>query len=299
MRTTVPKPTLHVRDIADAAPRAAFDRLVRRAVAVDDTSPFHDQALIEAEAGFRSLLLAMAPPESPSAAELLVGAALIGRGELEFVVDPEWRGTGVGSAMLGEILDNAPPALLAWAHGDHPASRALANRFGFQRVRTLLQLRMPLAPAADAPNRPAGIDAFRPGEDEDDWVELNARIFASHPEQGRITVDDLRARQSEPWFDAGDFLLARDESGRMLGYNWLKIDGDHGEVYVVGVGEPGRGLGRTLMNAGLDRMRERGVHTASLYVEGDNEPAVRLYRSLGFTDHTVDVQYRRGPAGGS
>ncbi|MET4638800.1 mycothiol synthase [Mycetocola sp. 2940] len=286
------KPILRVRDITDAAPRAAFDRLIRRAVAGDGASPFNDQALIDAEAGSRSLLLAIAPPESPSAAELLVGAALIGHGELEFVVDPEWRGTGVGSAMLKEILANAPPGLLAWAHGDHPASRALADRFGFERIRTLLQLRMPLEAAAATPVRSADITSFTPGTDDAEWVELNARVFASHPEQGRITIDDLRARQAEPWFDAGDFLIARDGSGRMLGYNWLKIDGDHGEIYVIGVGEPGLGLGRALMHAGLDRMRQRGVRTASLYVEADNEPAVSLYRSLGFTDHTIDVQYR-------
>lgn len=289
----MPRPILRVRDITDAAPRAAFDRLVHRAVAVDGAAPFNDQALIDVEAGSRSLLFAIAPPESPSAVELLVGAALIGHGELEFVVDPEWRGTGVGSSMLSEILANAPPKLLAWAHGDHPASRSLAVRFGFDRVRTLLQLRMSLSPSPGTSSRPPGITAFRPGIDDVEWVELNARVFASHPEQGRITVDDLRARQSEPWFDAGDFLLARDESGRLLGYNWLKVDADHGEVYVLGVGEPGRGLGRALMLAGLDRLRERGVRTASLYVEGDNEPAVRLYRSLGFTDYAVDVQYRR------
>lgn len=287
------KPTLRVRDIADAASRAAFDRLVRRAVAVDDASPFNDQALIDAETGARSLVFASAPPESPSAAELLVGAALIGQGELEFVVDPEWRGTGIGSAILREILDNAPPRLLAWAHGDHPAARALAARHGFERVRTLLQLRLPLDPLQATSPRPAGITTFQPGKDEADWVELNARVFANHPEQGRLTVDDLAARQAEPWFDAGDFLLAQNESGRMIGYNWLKVEGDHGEIYVIGVGEPGRGLGRALMLAGLDRLRERGVTTASLYVEGDNDAAVHLYRSLGFTDHAVDVQYRR------
>lgn len=287
------KPTLRVRNIADAASRAAFDRLVRRAVAGDGASPFNDQALIDAETGARSLVFAIAPPESPSAAELLVGAALIGHGELEFVVDPEWRGAGIGSSMLREILDNAPPQLLAWAHGDHPAARALAARYGFDRVRTLLQLRMPLDPVASSVRRPAGISVFRPGEDEADWIELNARVFATHPEQGRLTVEDLAARQAEPWFDADDFLLARDETGRIIGYNWLKVDGDHGEIYVLGVGEPGRGLGRSLMLAGLDRLRERGVTTASLYVEGDNEAAVHLYRSLGFTDYAVDVQYRR------
>jgi len=29
----------------------------------------------------------------------------------------------------------------------------------------------------------------------------------------------------------------------------------------------------------------------ALYVEGDNAPALALYRRQGFVDHTVDVQY--------
>ncbi|MBG6239145.1 mycothiol synthase [Mycetocola sp. CAN_C7] len=291
----MPRPTLRVRDIGDAGTRAAFDQLIRRAVAGDGASPFNDQALVDLETGARSLIVVLAPPESPSAVEIVVGAAVLGQGELEFVIDPEWRGAGFGSSMLRELLGNVPPSLLAWAHGDHPAARALAARTGFERVRVLLQLRMPLGNAPSA----APVDTittFRPDVDDDEWIELNARVFAHHPEQGRLTVDDLRARRAEPWFDAGDFLLAREDSGRMIGYNWLKIDDSHGEIYVIGVSEPGRGLGRSLMLAGLQRMRERGVTTASLYVEQDNEAAVNLYRSLGFTDHTVDVQYRRTPA---
>lgn len=141
------------------------------------------------------------------------------------------------------------------------------------------------------------IVAFRVGGDEAEWVALNARVFATHPEQGRVTADDLRAREAEPWFDARDFLVARDASGRMIGYNWLKIDPGEstGEIYVIGVdaASAGQGLGRRLMRAGLARLAERGCTSATLYVEADNEPAVRLYRSLGFADHTVDVQYRR------
>ena len=54
--------------------RPAMAEAVRRAVAGDGASPFNDQALIDAETGARSLVFAIAPPESPSAAELLVGA---------------------------------------------------------------------------------------------------------------------------------------------------------------------------------------------------------------------------------
>lgn len=281
-------PALRTRSLHDPSSRAAFDRLVRVATAVDGQPPFNDQALIDAETGARRLIFIVEQQESPSAAEHLVGAALLDETELELVIDPEWRGSGYGRAAVAELLSAASPGLKAWSHGDHPAAKALARRFGFTPVRKLLQLRMPL----DGMPEPApAFKTFRLGTDEDEWVALNARIFASHPEQGSITVDDLRVRETDDWFDAGDFLIARDEHGHMIGYNWLKIEGELGEIYVIGVDAPGRGLGRSLMRAGLNRMRDRGCTVAALYVEADNEPAVNLYRSLGFADHTVDVQY--------
>jgi mycothiol synthase len=288
---TVRPPVLRRRSLQVPAHRAAFTRLVRVATTVDGQAPFNDQALIDAQTGARQLVFVVEPQESPSATEHLVGAAIIDDNELEFVINPEWRGSGYGRIAATELLASASPGLKAWSHGDHPAAKALARRFGFTAIRTLLQLRMPLA---SVPGTAPVFETFRPGTDEDEWVALNARVFASHPEQGSITASDLRQREAEPWFDAGDFLVARDPDGRMVGYNWLKIEEELGEIYVIGVDAPGQGLGRSLMLAGLERMRTRGCTTAALYVEADNVPAVNLYRSLGFTDHTIDVQYELG-----
>ena len=280
----------------------AFTRLISRSSMVDGQPPFNDQALVDAASGARSLIVA-------EHGDVIAGAVLIGQGEFEFVVDPEFRRNGLGGILLERILDGAEPGIAGWAHGDHPASRILAERTGFEPVRTLYQLRMPVpaAPSTDSGNEGAGsanegivVEAFRPGVDDDAWVELNARVFADHPEQGSITVDDLHARMADAWFDAGDFLIARD-GDRLVAYNWLKIEGpdEPGEIYVVGVDEryAGQGLGRMLMQRAFDRLRQRGVSTAALYVDADNVGAVHLYRSLGFTDHTVDVQYRRPLAG--
>jgi mycothiol synthase len=314
--------TLRVHNLSDPDVADVFWRIVRRAEAVDGQPPFNDQALVDVRAGSRTLI-ALVEPRDDEPGDTIIGAAILGQGELDLVLDPEWRGVGFGGAALTGLLSSASPHLTAWSHGDHPAARALAESHGFDRVRTLLQLRMPLnegnagAPAsaravasgseaqpaqrsASASASAAGGDgvsirSFDADTDAAAWVDLNARIFAHHPEQGKMTAADLAARQDEEWFDAGDFLVAVDERGELIGYNWLKVEDDLGEIYVLGVSPDaaGRGLGRTLTNAGLARLRERGVSTAALYVEADNEPAVRLYRSVGFADHTIDVQYRR------
>jgi mycothiol synthase len=136
---------------------------------------------------------------------------------------------------------------------------------------------------------------FRPGTDDAAWLSLNALAFAQHPEQGRMTQRDLDDRKAEPWFDPEDFLLLWDGDA-LAAFCWLKVDGPIGEFYAVGVdpARQGEGLGRVLMDAGFARLAERGIREAALYVEADNEPALKLYERYGFTRHTIDVRYRRG-----
>jgi mycothiol synthase len=291
---------LSVPDFDDPAERAAFFDVAAAAIDVDGYDPFNEQARLDVESGRRSPIVVRlwqgatgAPLERP------VGAAILGRGELDFVIDPLFRGKGFGESAVRGLLATARGTLTAWSHGDHPAAKKLAERHGFAPVRVLLHLVAPLEQgAAEVPALPDDftIAGMRPG-DEQEWVDLNAMIFDTHPEQGRLTVEDLRARQAESWFDAGDVLMLRDAAGRLIGYDWVKVEpgSSEGEIYVLGVNAAmsGRGLGRTLLRAGLERLAERGCSSAGLYVEADNEAAVHLYRAVGFEEHTIDVQYRR------
>jgi mycothiol synthase len=226
----------------------------------------------------------------------------------ELMIGPDHRRHGFGRALVAEAAAAAAEggghALRLWAHGDLPAAAALAAATGFERFRALWQLRRPLGPSSSGPPLaqpalPAGrtLRTFVPGQDEDEWLALNARAFAKHPEQGGWTRHDLELREREPWFDPAGFFIAT-KDGVMTGFHWTKVHSPGlGEVYVVGVdpAEQGSGLGRALTLAGLHHLRDRGVDQAMLYVDEDNIPAIRMYEALGFTRATVDAMYRRPP----
>jgi len=286
---------------ADPSPETARRvlALADRARAVDGPAAFNEQTRLTlgADDGPRVLLV-------PGTGDEPVGAAVVARGddgvEAELVVDPEHRRRGVGRALLDAVLAEAGVSPVSvWAHGDHPGARALAAATGLDRARELLQLRASVAEARaglGARPLPEGLTiASSTPDDADDWVALNARAFASHPEQGRMTRRDLDDRMAEPWGDPTTLLLARDADGRLAGFHWLKVDGDEAEVYVLGVDpdRAARGLGSALLAAGLDLLAERGHEEVDLYVEADNAPALALYRRAAFRDAAVDVQYRR------
>ncbi len=98
---------------------------------------------------------------------------------------------------------------------------------------------------------------------------------------------------------------------RLLGFHWTKVhrrdptpgasggQAPVGEVYVLGVDPRSgvRGLGAPLTAIGLDHLAGQGLDTVMLYVEGDNERALRLYRRFGFVDYLTNVVYRRPPTG--
>ena len=179
------------------------------------------------------------------------------------------------------------------------ADRAEAESSGLRLEREVLQLRVPL-PLTVADTAPTmATRPFVPGVDDEGFLAVNNRAFAWHPDQSDWTVEQLRARIAEEWFDPDGFRV-HERDGRIVWFCWTKVhpatDGEPalGEIFVIGVdpGDHGRGLGRALVIDGLRHLTSRGLHTGMLHVEHDNSAARNLYRSLGFTEHSAHCWWR-------
>jgi mycothiol synthase len=234
-----------------------------------------------------------------------VGYAQLTRGPsswaLEYVVDPHHR-EAEGRVIAVDLLRSAVDIVAAeggghvhlWVPKPTPLHDEVALAAGLHRGRELLQLRRPLP--VDEPWSLDPLRPFVPGEDEEAWLEVNNRAFAWHPEQGGWDVATLKEREQEPWFDPSGFLL-HVVDGRLAGFCWTKVHADHdpplGEIYVIAVDPDfaGRGIGRALVLAGLGHLASEGLRVGMLYVDADNERALRLYRDLGFEVDHVDRAY--------
>ena len=274
-------------------------RLAEEATTADGVAPLNEQSVLAVRhgtQGYRHHWLADG--------EELAGYAVVDpEGSGELVVHPARRRQGLGRRLLDTVLGEVPDAAL-WAHGNLPGAQALAGSAGLRQTRELWQMAKELGATSQlsgggetAMPEGVGLRTFVVGQDEGAWVALNAAAFADHPEQGRMTVTDLQQRQAEPWWDPSLLWLAHeaDDPRTLLASMWVKPSGDDAEIYALGVAPQaqGRGLGGRLTAVALAEMERRGFRRATLYVEGDNTPAIRTYRRTGFERVALDVQYRR------
>lgn len=292
-------------------------------------SPISDQAMVAVANGERELLLFHV--HEPETSEGPVGAGVVGGGEVDLALMPAYEALAPDAlaALLAAAADagsgtNSATELRAWVHGERPEFAAALKARGFHPARSLFRMALDparLPPATPGPFElefPAGLTLREFGSTGDvdadaaAWVAANAAAFASHPEQGRITVSDFAEMRREPWFDASDLLLLDSGSShsQLAASTWVKTLGASGtdetseasdtacELYAVGVRPEfaGKGLGKLLLEATLRRMAQHGASSVSLYVDGDNTPAVSLYEKRGFTIDSRSTQWLLSPS---
>jgi mycothiol synthase len=235
---------------------------------------------------------------------------LVAGPSVELVVDPNYRGAGVGKALLSEAIKICGKSLRLWVHGEQEAAHNLAASFNFEKIRTVLQMSKSLTDIQPLPviDKEIIIRSFLPGIDSDAWLELNNKVFKDHPEQGGWKLSDLNHRLSEEWFDEKGFFIV-EQNKQVIASTWTKVHGEHsydhgskqshahpaiGEIYITAVDPAyaGHGIGKALTITALNYLKYQGLTDAMLYVDFDNKAALNLYNSIGFKTIKKDVLYQ-------
>ena len=274
---------------------ADIDSLLEAVERADGQRPLSDHMWLDLRQGGRPGFAGLLGVQDDH--DHLVAYCQVSRGNeswsLDLVVHPHHRYemTTIGPEMLRAAIDiiqaEGGGHVHWWVFEPTPTYASLAADIGLSPGRTMLQLRvqLPLAHSTDIETC-----AFRVGTDEAQWLEVNNRAFADHPEQGHWSTETLASRFATSWFNP-EGLLMHHENDQLAGFCWTKLHTDTtphlGEIYVVAV-DPAfarRGLGRALTIAGLQHLSAEGAPVGMLYVAADNFAALSLYRSLGFTTH--------------
>jgi len=157
------------------------------------------------------------------------------------------------------------------------------DKEGWSRFDESMVMRLPLA---DAPVEDA-LDQI-PLRDISRYVSASLKVRGSDASLRPGLSEIIGAIQPE----AGLFVLERGDEP--LATLICVHDGELAGLFEIATDESvrGQGHGRRLILSALKWARLRGAREAWLQVEADNEPALRLYRRLGFSE-VYHYHYRR------
>jgi mycothiol synthase len=221
-------------------------------------------------------------------------------------VDPNWRGQGVGSALLEAVDQFAQRSgrntvrITIRTYADVPGAVQLLEHFGYREARRYYKMTVDLR-GQHFNTKPVESVVLRPFSPEHltQLVAADNAIFSEHWGAHTISVEawhhrmiDQRPHDPALWVIAwADHQIV----GECLAHASLH-DGPHdGWVSIVGIRKAwrGRGLGKLLLATGLRGLQSAGFETASLHVDAQNESAFKLYGSVGMAIARTHLYYRK------
>jgi mycothiol synthase len=214
-------------------------------------------------------------------------ALLDDRGAALVTVPPASEGRGVGTALRGaaesRALERGEALCRQFVPTANEAARTHLLDAGYWPAHSYFRMRMPLA---DVPAAPAEVTvrAFSRGLDDAVVHALIDEAFAGIAGNEPQSLESWQAAKVEKaGWDPALWLLHEDAdglAGAVLCERW-----EDGVGYVdrlaVAARARGQGLGRALLLHAMAALRDAGLATVELSVQGENASATRLYESVG------------------
>lgn len=228
----------------------------------------------------------------------------IGRVIVKYWVVPEHRRHGLATRLMERAVRRARELGARTVQmnipDDSKGARQLALRLGFEFTRRFLKLRLSLVGWSQLGNL-GGVDFYDLEQvGLEGLADIQNRAFAQAWGYCPNTIVEIACHLRENGNSPEDIIFAH-QGNQMVGYCWTKPGCGSGErpgmgqVFMLGVDPEyrGTGLGKKLMLAGLAYLKSKGLKVAWLEVDGENEHALGLYRSLGFRRYTSSSWYQK------
>ena len=212
------------------------------------------------------------------------------------MVDPGWRGRGIGGWLVSRIEELArlagDQALEVNAPASDQAYAELMRRGGYRRGRSTWLMRLDMDEPPPSPAWPDGVEVRTFDR------EADARAVHRLVEDAFADIGNQPPRSYEFWaevnlgrsdFDPSLWFLAT-EGDELAGANLTYAGPLGGYVGQLAVhrDQRGRGLGLALLRHGFGELHRRGAREVYLYVDSQNRTgATRLYERAG-----MRVQHR-------
>lgn len=228
---------------------------------------------------------------APTTYSLQIHPRFWGRGELE----PQmlaWAEQHLRAAIEAGLDQRT---LRVYGMASYQEWTALLTTHGYTRTddRCMLILRQPLPAAQGVVALPAGW-TVRAVSGEHEWqarVDLHRDVW----QPSKVTLEAYRRLRAAEGYRPELDLVAVAPDGTLAAYCicWLDPVNRIGEFEPVGTRAAfrGQGLGRAVMQTGLQRLSEHGAQAATVCTYATNAAATALYRSAGFTVRTTNELY--------
>ena len=197
--------------------------------------------------------------------------------ELAGMVDPDARRRGIGTGLVDAAIslcrDRGPCRPLLIVPRASPAGRRLALRRGG----VLDHSEHALVLSGDPITGPAGPVGLRRATVAD--IPLISRLVELG--FGVPAPDDLVSRLDSAY----EQTVIVELDGSAVGTLRFRRDGDGARIYafVIDPAWRGRGIGRAALGRACEQLRAEGTNWIGLEVDAENDRALTLYTSLGFT----------------
>jgi mycothiol synthase len=226
-------------------------------------------------------------------------------------VHPDFRGRGIGTAMLRIIEERARDemplaeaevrvSLRSTIDNRDPVSHELHRNEGYQPLRYHWRMEIVLDAPPSEPKFPEGIQLrpFIKGEHDVAVWQAQNEAFRDHWGSHDATLEEWqRSRFDDPEFDSTLWPIAWDErSAEVAGFSLNRYRMGIGWIRTLGVRRQWRkrGLGEALLLHSFGEFYRRGMKTIGLGVDAQNPTgATRLYQKAGMVAASEYVTYEK------